>query len=76
MGRQDRVASGDDVRDQLILDLHDLVLQSQLLLLQPTQGQLVRATRQLQRVDGFVKVAVLPPQNLQPDAQHLFEVEL
>ena len=52
-------ALGDDVGQELILDAGDLVLQEQLLLLQPLELELIGAARFLERVDGAVEVAVL-----------------
>ena len=41
--RQLIAPSGDDVRDDVILDLDDLILQRQLLLFQAAQGQRIGA---------------------------------
>src|SRR4029077_2491779 len=50
---------GDDVWQELILDAGDLILEEQLLFLQPLELKLVGTARFLQRVDGAIELAVL-----------------
>jgi hypothetical protein len=50
---------GDDVGQQLVLDAGDLVLEEQLLFLEPLQLELIGAAGFLQRVNGAVEIAML-----------------
>jgi hypothetical protein len=62
----------DDIRDQVILDDRDLVLQLQLALFQAGDLQLVVGARSSQRVDGSIEIAMLDPEHFQPLAHFLF----
>lgn len=70
-----RCLSGDDVGDQHVLDPHDLVLEKQLLLLQPPEGEDIGATRFFKRVNRRVKVAVFATQDFKSDAKHFVMAE-
>jgi hypothetical protein len=72
---RDGIALSDDIRNQLIFDPCDLIFQCQFLLFQPSQGQRVRPPCGFQDMHGFVQVAMLTPQNLQPDTEHFFEIQ-
>lgn len=64
-------ASGDDVGQQSILDQSDPVLQQQLFLLQPLQGNLIARADGLQGADRVVKVAMLTAEHLKLDSQYV-----
>lgn len=57
-------ASGDDIRDQLVFDLHDLILQHQLLLFQPPQRQRIGAPGKFKRMHSLIQIAMLTAQHL------------
>lgn len=63
--------SGDDIGGQDILEARDLVLQHQLLLLQPPQGELIGPPGAFQRMNRFIKIAMLLTQDAQPHLHHL-----
>ena len=68
---QTRNALSDDVGQQAVLDLGDLVLQHQLFLLQPLNGQRIGAALGLKRIDRLVEIAVLAFEDLEFNAQDL-----
>lgn len=69
------MCSGDDVGDQLVFQPHDLILERQLLLFQPLQGQLVGRGRDGHGLNGKVQITMVAPHHLQADADHLFDVQ-
>ena len=71
-GHPARRELSDDIRDQVILDQRDLVLQLQLALLQPGDLELVNAAGRGQRVDRRVKVAMLDSEHFQTLAHFVF----
>jgi len=64
------------IGDQLIFELHDLIFQRQLLLLQPPQRQLIGPTRQFQRRNRLIQIAMLALQDLEFHPKHLLKVHL
>jgi len=55
---------GDDIGDQHILEHRDLILETQLALLDSGDLELVDSGRRHQRFDGGVEIAMLLPENL------------
>ena len=68
-------ASGDDIGDQHVLDLHDLVLERTASAFSGGAGSAVGATGFLKRMNRLIQVAVFATQDLKPDAEHLFMAE-
>lgn len=64
-----RNGSGDNVGDQLILDLSDLVTQLQLSLLQPCELELVDRPALAKRDDRRVEITMLDAKQVQPRQQ-------
>src|SRR5690606_13122793 len=64
-----KAGSGDDVGREYILDPRDLVLEVQLLFLQPPQGELVGPAGRFHEVNRLVEVAVFLAQDLEFHAQ-------
>lgn len=64
-GAADLVASGDDVREQLVLAPGNLVAQAQLALFEPRELQLVGNRRRAKRDDRRVEIAVLNAKQFQ-----------
>ena len=58
--------SGDDVWDHLVLEQGNLVLESQLALLEASNLELVGRGGHAQGLDGRIKVAVLKAKMLKP----------
>lgn len=67
---ESRRGLGYDIRDQLILERGDLVLELELALLEPRDLKLVVGGREDQSIDRIVEVAMLLPQD--PDQPNDF----
>src|SRR5262249_12114024 len=68
-----KTASGDDIREELVLDAGNLVLEVELLLLEPLELKRVGAACFLERIDGAVEVTVLllKPKQGRPELANL-----
>src|SRR5690606_1098970 len=64
--------SGDNVRGQFVLKPGNAVLERELLLFQPLQGQRMGQALAGQRRDRLVQIPMFAPQHFQPGAGDLF----